>query len=116
MATSVNIRDTPVGSKGPGTWILSPPSKRAESVNSLHLRRHTVQHMKAAIEGSGSSPHHAAPATKVSNAQEAEFAKFGLFRDSGDSCRVQRKPSETPQRTDTALGINVCQWRSVKHD
>lgn len=52
---------------------------RAESVNSLHPRRHTVKHMKAAIQGSGSTPHHAAPSTKVSNAQIAGFAKLAHF-------------------------------------
>ena len=57
---------------------MSQMEERAESVNSLHLRRHTVKHMKAAIQGSGSTPHHAAPATKVSNAQEAEFAKSSV--------------------------------------
>jgi hypothetical protein len=47
----------------------------ADSGHSLHLRRYTVKHRKAAIQGSGSTPHHAAPGTKVSSAQEAEFAK-----------------------------------------
>lgn len=32
------------------------------------------------------------------NAQKAEFAKCGLFLDSGLSCRVRRKPVESPER------------------
>lgn len=52
---------------------------RAESANSLHLRGHTVKHMKAAIKGSGSTPHHAALGTKVSYAQEAEFPKLHVI-------------------------------------
>ena len=63
---------------------------RAESVNSLHLRRHTVKHMKAAIQGPGSMHHYAAPATKVSYAQIVNFAKFYPFPDIQLSCRLRR--------------------------
>ena len=34
--------------------------------------------------------------TNVSNAQKAEFAKFGPFPESGLSCRLRRKPGESP--------------------
>lgn len=57
-------------------FACAAPAGRAESVNSLRLRRHTVKSMKAAIQGSGSTPHHATSATNVSNAQIAEFAKL----------------------------------------
>ncbi len=50
---------------------------RAESVNSLHLRERPIKKIKAAIQGDGCTEPHVAPAIKASNAQKADFAKFG---------------------------------------
>jgi hypothetical protein len=44
-------------------------------MNSLYLRSHNVKHMKAAIHGSGSTPHHAARGTNLSYAQVADHVK-----------------------------------------
>lgn len=43
-------------------------------------------------------PRFAASVSTGSNAQEAEFANFGQFPDSGRSCIVQRRPVESPHR------------------
>jgi len=57
--------------------------------------------MKAAIQGSGSTHRRAAPAAKVSNAQEAGFAKSGLR---GHAEMRDRPLTEHLERHENATG------------
>ncbi len=60
----------------------------AGSGHSPQLQTHPVKNMKAAIQRSGSTRLHAVPSTKVSNAQEADFAKSSQRPKPGTDVRI----------------------------